>query len=107
MGGANIEIRAETGEDNMLTLRLLTAEIDSIRSKMKYGEYKVHDDRFSEAIDQIRNNIYCDSDTSGSILIRNTINPHSSGLLTYTTLTFLFLIEIKNNCQIGIPKILP
>ena len=44
MDSANIEIREETVEDNILTFGLLTSEIDSTRSKMKHGEYKVQDD---------------------------------------------------------------
>ena len=71
MDGANIEIREETVEDNMLTFGLLTPEIDSAHSKMKHGEYKVHDDCLSEAIGQIRNSMYYGSDTSGPILSRN------------------------------------
>ena len=107
MDGANIEIREETVEDNMLTFGLLTPEIDSARSKMKHGEYKVHDDCLLEAIGQIRNNMYRGSDTSGPILNRNSINLLSSGLVMYTMLTLLLLIEIRNNCQIGTPKKLP
>ena len=61
--GANIEIREENGEDNMFTFGLLTADIDSARHKMKYGEYKVQDVRVSGAIDQIKNNMYYGPDT--------------------------------------------
>ena len=50
----------------------------SERSKMKYGERKVHEDRLSEANGQIRNKMQCGSDTSGPILSRNTINLLSS-----------------------------
>ena len=71
---ANIEIREETMENKMLTFGLLTPEIDSARSKMEHSEYKVHDDCISEAIGQIRNNIYCGSGNSGPILSRNSIN---------------------------------
>ena len=35
-----------------------------------------------------------------SLFTRNTINPLSSGLVVYTTFTFLFLFKIKTNCQI-------
>ena len=99
MDGANIKIREETVEDNTLNFGLLTPEIDLARSKMKLGEYKVHDDCLSEAIGQIRNNMYCGSDTSGPILSRNLINLLSSGLMMYTIGTLLFLIEIKTiNC---------
>ena len=104
MDGANIEIREETGEDNMLTFGLLTPEIDSARFKMKYGEYKVHNNCLSEAIGQIRNNMYSGSDTSGPILSRKSTNLFRSGLVIYTVLMLLFLIEIKSNCQIGTPK---
>ena len=83
MDCANIEIREETVEDNMLTFGLLTPEIDSARSKMKHSEYRVLDDCLSEAIGQIRNNTYCGSDTSGPILSRNSINLLSSGLVMY------------------------
>ena len=41
MDGANTEIREETVEDNMLTFGLLTPEIDSARSKIQHGKYKV------------------------------------------------------------------
>ncbi len=68
MDGANIEIREETGEENMFTFGLHTPDIDGARNQMKYGEYKVRDDRLSEAINQIKNNMYCGSDTSGPIL---------------------------------------
>ena len=80
MDGANIEIREETGEDKMLTFGLLTPEIDSERSKMKHWECKVRDDCLSEAICQIRNDMYCGSDTSRPILTRNSINLLSSGV---------------------------
>ena len=85
--GADIEIREEIGEDTMFTFGLLTADIDSARHKMNYGEYKVQDVRVSGAIGQIRNNMYYGSDTSGPILTRNTIISHSSVLVTYTALT--------------------
>ncbi len=68
MDGANIEIREEQGEENMFTFGLLTPEIESARNKVKYGEYKVRDDRLTEAINQIRNNKYCKSDTSEPII---------------------------------------
>ena len=58
MYGAKIEIRKETGEGNMFTFVLLTFEIDSARFNIKYGEYKVQDNRPSHAISQIRNNTY-------------------------------------------------
>ena len=90
MDGANIVIREETRNDNMLTFGLLTPEIDSARSEMKHGEYKVHDDCILEAIGQIRNDMYCGSDTSAPILNRNSINLLSSGLVMYTMLTLLF-----------------
>ena len=61
MDGANIEVREETGEDTMLNFGIPTPEIDSARSKMKYSEYKVHGDRLSEAIGQIRNIMYTQS----------------------------------------------
>ena len=85
--GANIVIGEETREDNMLAFGLLTREIDSERSKMKHGEYKVHNDCLLEAIGQIRDNMYCGSDTSGPILNRNSINLLKSGLVMYSTLT--------------------
>ena len=107
MDAANIEIRQETGEDNMLTFGLLTPEIDSARFKVKHGEYKVHDDCFSEAIGQISNKMYCGSNTLGLILSQDSINLICSGLMMYTVWTLLFLIEIKNNCQIGTPKKFP
>ena len=62
---------------------------------MKYGEYKVHDDRLSEAIGQIKDNMRCGSETSGLILTRNTINPLGLGFMMYTTLTFLFYAKWK------------
>ena len=92
---ANIEIREETVEDDMLSFQLLTPEIDSAHSKMKHGEHKVQNDCLSEAIGQIRKGMDCVSGTSGLILSRNAINLLSSGLVMYTMLTLLFLIEIK------------
>lgn len=68
MDGANIEIREEQGADNMFTFGLLTEEIDSARNALKYGEYKVNDDRLKEAVSQIQSNKYCGSDTSEPIL---------------------------------------
>lgn len=68
MDGANIEIREEIGEDNMFVFGLLTPEIDHARNQLKYGEYKVRDDRLSEAMNQIQSNMYCGSDTSGPIM---------------------------------------
>jgi len=75
MDGANIEIREECGEENMFTFGLETPEIDSARNKMKYGEYKVHDDRLSEAISQIQSNMYCGPDTSGPVV--NSLKPYN------------------------------
>ena len=72
MDGANLEIREETGEDNMFTFGLLTPEINSGRYKMNYGKYKVQDDRLWKAIGQTKNSKYYGSDTSGPILTRNT-----------------------------------
>ena len=105
--GANIETREETGDDKMFTFGLLTPEIYSARCKMKYGEYKVHDDRISEAIGQIRNSMKCGQDTSGPILTQNTINPLSFGVGDVHYLDLPILIEIKTNCQIGTQKKLP
>lgn len=68
MDGANIEIREEIGEENMFTFGLSAPEIDQARNQLKYGEYKVHDDRLSEAMHQIQSNMYCGSDTSGPIM---------------------------------------
>ena len=84
MDGANFEIREETVEDNMLTLRLLTPEIDSARSKMKYGEYKVHGDCLSEAI--VKSGITCIvvRTLQGQFLSRNSINLLSSRLVMYS-----------------------
>ena len=90
MDGATIEMREETGEDIMLTFGLLTPEIDSLRSKMRNGEYMVHDDRLTEATGQIRNNMYSGSDILGPIFSRNTINLPSSGLVMYTMFNLLF-----------------
>lgn len=75
MDGANIEIREEQGEDNMFTFGLLTPQIDQERNKLKYGEHKVHDDRLSEAMHQIQNNMYCESDTAGPIM--NALQPYN------------------------------
>ena len=47
----------------MFTFGLLTADIDSARHTMKYGEYRVQDVRLSGAIDQNKNNRYYGSDT--------------------------------------------
>ena len=60
---ANIEIREEIGEDNMLTFGLVTTDIRSARHTMKYGEHTVQDVRVSGTIDQIKNNMYYGSDT--------------------------------------------
>lgn len=67
MDGANIEIREEIGEENMFAFGLSAPEVDDARNQLKYGEYKVHDDRLSEAMHQIQSNMYCGSDTSGPI----------------------------------------
>lgn len=75
MDGANIEIREEVGEENMFTFGLSTPEIDNARNQLKYGEYKVHDDRLSEAMHQIQSNMYCGSDTSGPIM--NSLQPYN------------------------------
>lgn len=75
MDGANIEIREEQGEENMFIFGLLTPEIDSERNKLKYGEYKVNDDRLNEAMRQIESNVFCGSDTSGPIL--NALQPYN------------------------------
>ena len=107
MDGANIVIREEIRKDNMLTFGLLTPEIDSAHSKMRHGEYKFHDDCLLEAIGQTTNTVHCGSDISGPIVNRNSINLLSSGLVMYTMLTLLFLIEIRNKCQIGTPNKFP
>lgn len=75
MDGANIEIREEIGEDNMFVFGLHTLEIDHARKQLKYGEYKVHDDRLSEAMRQIQSNMYCDSGSSRPIM--DTLQPYN------------------------------
>mmetsp|Transcript_13763 Transcript_13763/g.28238 ORF Transcript_13763/g.28238 Transcript_13763/m.28238 type:complete len:880 (-) Transcript_13763:992-3631(-) len=68
MDGANIEIREETGDDNMFVFGLLTEEIDDARNALKYGHYKVRDSRLDEVFEQIRSNRFCGSDVSEPIL---------------------------------------
>lgn len=68
MDGANIEIREEVGENNMFVFGLLTPEIEKARNQLKYGEYKVRDDRLTEAMNQIQSNMFCGSETSSPIM---------------------------------------
>ena len=75
MDGANIEIREETGDDNMFVFGLHTPEIDHARNQLKYGEYKVRDERLFEAMNQIQSNMYCGSDTSRPIM--NALQPYN------------------------------
>jgi glycogen phosphorylase len=75
MDGANIEIREEQGDDNMFVFGLLTEEVDNARNALKYGEYKVKDDRLAEAINQIQTNKYCGADTAGPIV--NALQPYN------------------------------
>lgn len=75
MDGANIEIREEVGEANMFVFGLHTPEIDHARNQLKYGEYKVRDDRLFEAMNQIQSNMYCESETSGPIM--NALQPYN------------------------------
>lgn len=75
MDGANIEIREETGEENMFVFGLLTPEVDHARNQLKYGEFKVRDSRLTEAMAQIQRNMYCAVETTGPII--NAIQPYN------------------------------
>lgn len=75
MDGANIEIREEVGDDNMFVFGLHTPDVDHARNQLKYGEYKVRDERLSEAMNQIQSNMYCGSETSGPIM--NALQPYN------------------------------
>lgn len=75
MDGANVEIREEVGDDNIFVFGLLTPEIDQARNHLKYGDYKVKDDRLSEATRQIQSNTFCKSETSVPIL--NALKPYN------------------------------
>lgn len=68
MDGANIEIREEIGEDNIFTFGLLTHEIDDARNQLKYGNSTVRDDRLTEVMHQVQSNMFCESETSESIM---------------------------------------
>lgn len=68
MDGANIEIREEVGEENMFVFGLLTPEIDEARNELKYGSFKVKDNRLTEAMHQIQSNMYCGSHSSEPIM---------------------------------------
>lgn len=75
MDGANIEIREEIGDDNMFVFGLQTPEVDDARNQLKYGSYKVNDDRLTEAMNQIQSNMYCESETSDRII--HTLQPYN------------------------------
>ena len=66
--GANIEIGQEQGEENIFFFGLETEEIDNARNGMRYGSWKITDERLLEAMEQIREGKYCGQDTSVSIL---------------------------------------
>jgi glycogen phosphorylase len=80
MDGANIEIREEQGKDNMFIFGLLTEDVDQARNALKYGEYKVSDERLKEAMAQISRGMYCGQDTSEPIL--SSLQPFNDHYLT-------------------------
>ncbi|KAA8495610.1 Glycogen phosphorylase 1 [Porphyridium purpureum] len=68
MDGANIEIREQVGDDQIFIFGLHTPEIEDARNALKYGQYKVHDARLDEAINQIKSGMFCSQETAGPIV---------------------------------------